>query len=160
MLIRTQRLIIRDLETDDKIPFAKMAEDGSLNDCGFDKNCSFWMTEWIEEAKKLAVRDDPDRDYLAYTITLKYENLVVGSIGCSYYDDFQETGITYFIGAKYRNNGYAAEAVQAYTKYFLRHYNVKGMIATVRNENVVWINIYRKRSLIIKYRRNKVMFCC
>lgn len=118
------------------------------------------MTEWIEEAKKLAVRDDPDRDYLAYTITLKYENLVVGSIGCSYYDDFQETGITYFIGAKYRNNGYAAEAVQAYTKYFLRHYNVKGMIATVRNENVVWINIYRKRSLIIKYRRNKVMFCC
>ncbi len=30
MLIRTQRLIIRDLETDDKIPFAKMAEDGSV----------------------------------------------------------------------------------------------------------------------------------
>ena len=34
----------------------------------------------------------------------------------SYYEDLQKIGITYFIGAQYRNNGYAAEAAKAYTQ--------------------------------------------
>lgn len=136
MRIETQRLFIRDIKTDDEIPFVKMAADGSLNDCGFDRNCSSWIKEWITEAKDFIVRDNPNKDYLAYTITLKDETMVVGSIGCSYYEDFQKTGITYFIGAQYRNNGYAVEAVKAYTEYFLKHYNIKKLIATVRNDNI------------------------
>ena len=62
-------------------------------------------------------------DYLAYTIILKDGAAVVGSVGCSYYEDLRETGITYFVGAQYRNNGYAVEAVKAYTKptYFPFH---------------------------------------
>lgn len=134
--IETQRLLIRDVETDDEIPFVKMAADGSLNDCGVDKNCSSWMSEWIDEAKAFAVRNDPNMDYLAYSITLKDEKIVVGSVGCSYYEDLQETGITYFIGAQYRNNGYAVEAVKAYAEYFLHHYNISKMIATVRADNI------------------------
>lgn len=136
MLIETPRLLIRDIKTEDEIPFVEMAADGSLNDCGFDRNCGSWITKWIAEAKDFALRDNPDMDYLAYTITLKDEAMVVGSIGCSYYEEFQETGITYFIGMQYRNMGYAAEAVKAYTEYFLKHYNAKRMIATVRKENV------------------------
>ncbi len=31
--IETQRLLIRDVKTEDGIPFVKMAEDGSLSDC-------------------------------------------------------------------------------------------------------------------------------
>lgn len=136
MLIETQRLIIRDLKTEDAVFFAEMAADGSLNDVGFDSGCDSWITEWAAEAKDFALRDNPDMDYLAYTITLKEENIVIGSVGCSYYEDFQETGITYFIGAQYRNNGYAVEAAKAYTEYFFRHYNVPKMIATVRAENI------------------------
>lgn len=136
MQIETQRLLIRDIRTEDKIPFAEMAADGSLNDCGFDKNCGSWIAKWIEEAKQFALRNDPDKDYLAYTIVLKNEGTVVGSVGCSYYEDLRETGITYFIGAGYRNNGYAVEAVKAYSEYFLSHYNAKKMIATVREDNV------------------------
>lgn len=136
MQIETQRLLIRDIETDDAVPFATMAADGTLNDCGFDRDCSNWITEWITEAKELVFRDDPNRDYLAYTITLKDTAAVVGSVGCSYYEDLRETGITYFIGAQYRNNGYAVEAVKAYTEYFLKHYHAKRIIATVRDENV------------------------
>lgn len=45
MLIDTQRLTIRDLKTEDEIPFVKMAADGSLNDIGFDKDCSRWITK-------------------------------------------------------------------------------------------------------------------
>lgn len=51
MQIETQRLLIRDIETDDAIPFAIMAADGTLNDCGFDKDCRSWITKWITEAK-------------------------------------------------------------------------------------------------------------
>lgn len=136
MLIQTERLAIRDLKNEDEIPFAEMAADGSLNDIGFDKDCGGWMAGWIVEAKELSNKDNPGIDYLAYTITLKDRNVVVGSVGCSYYEDLQETGITYFIGSQYRKNGYAAEAVKAYIKYFFNHYNVQKIIAAVREENI------------------------
>ncbi len=89
-----------------------MAADGSLNDCGFDKDCGNWITKWIDEAREFTFRDNPNTDYLAYTITLKTEATAIGSVGCSYYADLQKTGITYFIGAQYRDNGYAVEAVK------------------------------------------------
>lgn len=135
MRIETNRLLIRDLETDDAGFFAVMALDGSLNDIGFDKECGEWIAEWIVEAKELADKDDPKLEYLAYSITLKNEGTVIGSVGCSYYEDIQEAGITYFLGEQYRNKGYAAEAVKAYVSFFLEHYDVPGMIATIRDEN-------------------------
>ena len=156
MLIETQRLIIRDLKTEDAVSFVEMAEDGSLNDIGFDRDCGSWIAEWTTEAKDFAVRDKPDMDYLAYTITLKEENTVIGSIGCSYYEDLRETGITYFIGAQYRNNGYEVEAAKAYTEYFFKHYNVPKMIATVRAENISsWKVVEKAEFVLIKKRMYK-----
>lgn len=43
MEIETQRLLIQDVKTGDKIPFVKMAADGSLNDSGFEKDCGNWL---------------------------------------------------------------------------------------------------------------------
>ncbi|MDE7416584.1 MAG: GNAT family N-acetyltransferase [Lachnospiraceae bacterium] len=151
--METKRLLIRDVETEDEIHFVKMAADGSLNDCGFDRDCSIWIKEWITEAKSFAVRDYPDMDYLAYTITLKDEKTVVGSIGCSYYDDLHETGITYLIGAQYRNNGYAAEAVKAYVEFLFNHYSVKKLIATVRDENVPSWKVVEKAGFTLTEKR-------
>ena len=153
MQIETQRLLIRDIETDDARPFAIMAADGTLNDCGFDKDCGSWITKWIIEAKNLAFRDNPYSDYLAYTITLKAGAVIVGSVGCSYYEDLREAGVTYFVGAQYRNNGYAVEAVKAYTEYFLKHYNAKRIIATVRDENVPSWKVIEKAGYILNTKR-------
>ena len=153
MKIETQRLLIRDIKTEDAIPFVEMAADGSLTDCGFDRDCGSWITNWIAEAKGFAFRDNPNMDYLAYTIILKTEAAIIGSIGCSYYEDLQKTGITYFIGAQYRDNGYAVEAVQAYTEYFFNHYNVKRMIATVRNENIPSWKVIEKAGFILNEKR-------
>lgn len=136
MLIETQRLIIRDLASGDERIFAEMASDGSLNDIGFDANCGTWMSAWLAEAKQFALRNNPGTDYLAYTITLKDGNQVIGSVGCSYYEDLQKVGIVHFIGAEYRNKGYATEAVQAYTKYFFACYDIWPLIATIRVENI------------------------
>ena len=145
MLLETERLIIRDLESEDEIPFIEMAQDGSLTeDIGFDKECSEWMAGWILEAKELAEEDNPNKGYIAYTVVLKDNNAVIGSVGCSYYEDLKKTGITYFIGTEYRNNGYAAEAVRAYSRYFLKHYSLEQLIATIWEENVPSCRVIEK----------------
>ncbi len=149
MLIETQRLIIRNLKTADAISFVEMASDGSLHDIGFDKNCNNWMAEWIIEAEKFAIRNNPRMDYLAYTIALKDKNIAIGSVGCSYYEEFQETGITYFIGAQYRNNGYAVEAVKAYVKYFFEHYNIDKIIATIKATNISSQKVIEKAGFVL-----------
>ncbi|MGN0369031.1 MAG: GNAT family N-acetyltransferase [Butyrivibrio sp.] len=153
MLIETKRLLIRDLEPEDEIPFIEMASDGSLNDCGFDKDCGEWMAGWITEAKDFAIRNNPCMDYLAYTITLKDKDTVIGCVGCTYYEDLQEIGITYFIGSKYRGNGYAAEAVKGYVQYYFNHYNVSKMIATIREENVSSLKVVEKAEFVLTEKR-------
>lgn len=94
MRIETDRLVIRELESTDEKSFVKMASDGSLKDIGFDTDCNMWMKGWIVEAKELTDKDDPTTEYLAYTIQLKHSGIVVGSVGCSYYDDLDKVGIT------------------------------------------------------------------
>lgn len=136
MISETERLIIRELEEADAKYFAEMAADGSLKDVSFDADCGKWIDEWIVDAKELLRNDDPTKEYLAYTVQLKNSETVIGSVSCSYYEDLKKVGITYFIGAKYRNNGYASEAVKGYLQYFFQHYAINEIIATVREENV------------------------
>lgn len=136
MFIQTDRLIIRDIEITDAAPFSNMASDGSLHeDIGFDAECGSWINEWIIEARHLAEDNNPTADYLAYAIELKETHEVIGSVGCSYYKDLEKVGITYFIGAQYRNHGYAAEAIQAYAQNFLTQYAQDELIATIREDN-------------------------
>lgn len=136
MLIETKRLKIRNIILADKEPFIEMASDGSLNDVGFDRNCSSWMKDWILEAQRLEQKDNPRIDYLAYVIEDKRTRFPIGSVGCSYYEDMGKVGITYFVGAEYRNKGYASEAVKAYVQYFFEHYDEMEIIATIREDNI------------------------
>lgn len=136
MNIETERLLIRELEPGDEAVFARMAEDGSLAEIGFDRDCGAWIAGWLEEARALCRQDDPTQDYLAYALVRKSDQAVVGSVGCSYYEDLQRVGITYFVGSAYRGLGYAAEAAKAYGAYFAERYPLLSpLIATVRKEN-------------------------
>ena len=117
-MLETDRLMIRNLKSSDGKFFAEMALDGSLKDIGFGTDCYEWMDRWVVEAKELTDKDDPVTEYLAYAIQLKHSETVIGSVGCSYYEDLNKVGITYFIGAKYRNKGYASEAAKAYVQFF------------------------------------------
>ena len=135
MKIETERLIVRSIEKGDEIAYAEMAKDGSLEEIGFDENFSDWMGGWIEEALELTKNDDPRADYIPCTVVLKATGEVIGNVGCTYYEDTDEIGICYFVGAGYRNNGYASEAVRAYTGYFFDHYNENKIIATIKDEN-------------------------
>lgn len=136
MYIETERLIIRSLKLADERAYVEMASDGTLSEIFGDcRECDKWMKDWLAEAISLDKENNPRREYLAYAILEKKRNIVVGSIGCSFYEDLKKTGITYFIGSSYRGMGYASEAAAAYAAYFLDQYDVPEMIATVRTEN-------------------------
>ncbi|MGG7076571.1 GNAT family N-acetyltransferase [Clostridium sardiniense] len=138
LLIETERLIIRELEKSDSKDFIDMESDGTLSII-FDEweTCAEWMDDWIAEAKKLYLVNNPYKEYLAYAIAEKETGKVIGAVGCSAYEDLNEIGITYFIGSKYRNVGYAAEATKAFTQYFLEDYkDINHIIATVHPDNI------------------------
>ena len=136
MFIETERLIIRSIESADEQAYIEMASDGSLHDIFGD--CSNWQKcigSWIQEAQELEREDNPGREYLAYAITEKQSGTLLGSVGCSYYEDQKQTGMCYFIGAPYRGQGYAAEAAAAYVDYVFSHYDIHKIIATIRDDN-------------------------
>lgn len=136
MYIETERLIIRSLKPEDEEAFIEMASDGSLTEIFGDcKDCRKWMGSWIRQALDLDRADDPHGEYLAYAITEKSGGMLLGSVGCSHYQDLGQVGITFFIGSPYRGKRYAAEAAAAYAGYFFTHYGVQKLIATVREDN-------------------------
>ena len=135
MYIETERLIVRSLERGDEKVYAKMAEDGSLDEVGFDSNCAEWIGDWINEAMELTENDDPRVDYIPCTILDKATKEIIGNVGCTYYEDTDQIGICYFVGAGFRKKGYASEAVKAYTDYFFDHYNENEIIATIKHDN-------------------------
>ena len=123
IIAESKDLIIRPLELNDATAFSKMAEDGSLQEIGFSVDCHQWMDNWIKE-------------YLAYTIEEKKTGKVIGSVGCCYYDDLDTVGICYFIGAEYRNHGYATQAADYYVQYYFNNYDLSEIIATIKDSNV------------------------
>lgn len=102
MMLQTPRLLIRDVLPADAAVFAQMAADGSLHDIGFDEGCGGWIDGWVTEAHALALQDAPGASYLAYTVVRQCDGAVLGSVGCSYYEDLHEVGVTFFLGAARR----------------------------------------------------------
>lgn len=139
MYLETDRLTIRSMELSDEKAYIEMAFDGSLDEdifSGYHGEYSKWIPEWIKESILLDRKDNPKNDYLSYTIVEKKRSVPIGSVGCSYYEDSGQVGLVYFIGTKYRGNGYATEAVNAYTKYFLKEYNIPKIIAVIKAANI------------------------
>ena len=82
VVIETDRLIIRDVTMPDGEAFIHMASDGSLNDVGFDKDCSSWMHDWIIEAQNLEREDNPrklDGEYKETDIRIRHNEAVKAS---------------------------------------------------------------------------------
>ena len=135
MRLETERLIIRSIQKGDGIILADMAKDGSFSELGFDAECSQWIDEWTDEAINLSVADNPRADYLCGIICLKDDERVIGTVGNTYFEDTQKIGICYGIGAEYRQQGYATEAVRAYLEFFFEHYGEDEIIANISDDN-------------------------
>lgn len=137
MYLETKRLLVRSIQLSDEKPFIEMASDGSLTEIFGDcSECATWMGNFIKEAIQLDLENNPGREYLAYSVEEKNSHAVVGSVGTSFYEDFQKIGVTYFIGAKFRGRGYATEALRALVEYFLTSGRVGLFMATARTDNI------------------------
>ena len=53
----------------------------------------------------------------------------------------------------YRRNGYAVDIIQAYSKYFFGHYQIKELIATVKEENIASWKTIEKASFQLVERK-------
>ena len=135
MRIETERLIIRSVQKGDDKKLENMATDGSFSELGFDKDCSQWINDWIDEAVSLDRQDNPRVDYICSIICLK-DDTVIGTVGNTYYEDTGKIGICYGIGTEYRRQGYASEAVKAYLQFFFEHYGEDEIIATILADNI------------------------
>ena len=145
MKIETERLIIRSIQRGDEKIFADMAKDGSLaHDIGFDEKCEEWLGDWIEDALIFSKEDNLRKNSIAEVICLKENGAIVGSVGNTYYEDTDEIGIVYFIGADYRGHGYAYEAAKEYIDYMFRHYDIEKLGSRVREANVPSWKIHDK----------------
>ncbi len=145
MWLETERLVIRNLKSEDKDAFVKMVSDGSLHDIfGNYDNYHKLVENWIKESLRLDIENNPYNQYLSYAIIEKKSNKVIGSVGCSYYEDLEQIGIVYFIDALSRSNGYGSEAAIAYSRYFLEHYDVPAMIANIKTENIASCRVAEK----------------
>jgi RimJ/RimL family protein N-acetyltransferase len=153
MRIETERLIIRSIERGDEKVLAEMAKDGSLSELGFDENCSEWIDDWINEAIELSEKDDPRVDYICSIVCLKDDGRVIGSVGNTYYEDTEKVGICYGIGAEYRRQGYASEAVKKYLDYFFEHYDEDEILATILDENEASYKTAEKAGFTLNDRR-------
>lgn len=153
MYIETERLIIRDVEATDEKAYLEMVSDGSLDEDifgGYSGTYQEWIPGYIKETIRLSERDNPQEDYLAYTIVEKKNGIPIGSVGCSYYEDIGKVGLVYFLGADFRRKGYASEAVAAYVKYFRERYNGLELTANARVRNTSSCKVIEKSGFVLK----------
>lgn len=137
MYLETDSLIIRSIQPEDEAAFIEMASDGSLTEIFGDcSQCHEWMGEFINEAMQLDKENNPFREYLAFVVEDKMSHEIMGSVGSSFYEDFKEVGVTYFIGAKHRGNGYAAQALSVLVEYLYANFEMDKLIATPSVYNI------------------------
>ena len=133
MWIQTDRLNIQDLKTADGIIFSGMASDDSLTEIWTDTRHPGWMEEWMEEARGLAARDAPAEEYLAYTVELKDNHEVIGSVGCTYYEDLEKIGNVRSLRAYYV---YWAFEWDAFIVHIGGPYFINELIAEPNTQNI------------------------
>ena len=150
MYLATDRLIIKSIQPSDEAIFIEMASDGSLTEIFGDCNeCHKWMGEFISDAIRLEQENNPFHEYMAFVIKNKESHEVLGSVGSSFYEDFDEVGVTYFIGAKYRGHGYAAEALCALVEYLYANYEIEKLVATASVHNIASCRTLEKAGFVV-----------
>lgn len=134
MRIETDRLVIRDLASDDE---------DRLRAIIWQKNVVRFMRDWSENSLI------PGRlqDYIAwhqtqrdstdvfvnkrYAVTLKANGCFIGMVGMGLEDTLNEVEMAYFLDEAYQGNGYATEALEALFDWCMAVSELPYMILTI-----------------------------
>ena len=138
MHIATERLIIRDLEQKDAKQLFKIV---------WQKNVVRFMKDWSENSpseesfKGYIDWHQTQKDSIdvfeckRYAITLKGEDTLIGVIGMGLEDTLNEAEIAYFLDENFQGNGYATEALIAFTDWCIKVSEVPYFILTIDCKN-------------------------
>lgn len=78
-------------------------------------------------------------------IELKENNCLIGDIGLNQVEGYEEQiEIGYSISEKYQRQGYASEAVTAFTDYAARHFTFNTLYARIMHGNIASVKVMEK----------------
>lgn len=114
MYLETDRLVIRDLDYKDE---------GQLYKIVWQKDVVRFMRDWSENSPSAesfngyiewhqTQKDSTDMyECKRYAITLKNEDMLIGTVGIGFEDTVREVEMAYFLDEDYQGKGYATEAL-------------------------------------------------
>lgn len=134
MLLKTDRIIIRDLEINDKENLHKIV---------WQKNVVRFMRDWSEynpypesfegyiqwhQRKK---HSEDIYENKRYAVALADTNKLIGMVGMGIEDTLNEVEMAYFIDEEYQGNGYATEALTLLLEWCFRVSDLPYLILTI-----------------------------
>lgn len=131
--IETKRLVIRELQVEDIEKIFELSREETLV-----KNIPDQVYADMNEAKEMVafLRNQYENNGLplVMAICLKETEEVIGHVGVSEIKQGVEIG--YAIGMDFQGNGYAAEAVKAYTRWVKKELELKQILGLVDVRNI------------------------
>lgn len=134
MYIETERLVIRDLEHKDAKQLFKIVwqegvvrfmKDWSENSPSEESFKGY--IDWHQTQKESADVYECKR----YAITLKGEDLLIGTVGMGLEDTINEVEMAYFLDESYQGKGYATEALIALTDWCMKVSDLPYLVLTI-----------------------------
>lgn len=133
-LLETERLTIRELDLDDFSLIYQYSIEETMKEELPDQ-----VYENLDEARKIIkylitkYQTVPQAYPLVYGVSLKYQNTLIGHVGLSEIKDGIEIG--YAIGMHYQGNGYATEAVGAFSEWAKPNLKLDVIYGIVKESN-------------------------
>lgn len=140
MIIKTNRLILRDININDSKDIFEY-----MGDIDNTKYMYFGKYKDILEVNKFIEKYLRDEDLKAHMFVVELNNNVIGDI--SIYDEDEYAELAWVFNKAYHNKGYAYEAVTKYIEFIKENYNYKYFIARADIRNIPSIKLMKKLNM-------------
>ncbi len=140
MLIKTDRLILRDVNINDAKDIFEY-----MGDIENTKYMYFGAYKDIIEVKDFIEKYLNNKDLKAHMFVVELDNKVIGDVSIYEEDDYAE--LAWVFNKAYQKKGYAYEAVKEYLKYLEENYSYKYFVARADIRNIPSINLMKKLNM-------------
>jgi RimJ/RimL family protein N-acetyltransferase len=165
VILKTERLILRNFVKEDKGSFYKITQDPKIyetlpEDHMYSEEEISEIIDWfIEQYDNNTLENIPK---FPLAIVLKDENKIIGNIGIGKYSNDQEKiEIFYFLNSQYWNKRYVTEAVDEFLRYIKDNKLVPSLIGVVVPSNIASKKILTNngfKKIDHKYNDNREMY--
>lgn len=159
MYIKTDRIVIRDLERNDEEQLYKIV---------WQKNVVRFMRDWSEHSPSpesfhgyidwhQSQKDSTDvYENKRYAVALADSDLLIGMVGMGLEDTVNEVEMAYFIGEDYAGKGYATEALSALFEWCMSVSDLPYLILTIDCANAASCRVAEKAGFELFEKRTPI----